>query len=115
MARSGEAELRQAPQPQEVECPVPAQEVQLRYQGCRGCHRAMLAFQGMAQVARSALLRGAAAVWRRVEQSVRASSTGACFAPVPRLVALRPALAQPEGHLAAALSEAAGSAAWARL
>ena len=117
MARSGGAELRQdsGPRPQEADCPVPAQEVQLRYQECRGRHRAILAFQVTAQVARSALLAEPAAVLRRVEQSVRGLSTEACFARVPRLAALGRVVAQPEGPLVSAhpvFAEAGSAGVW---
>ena len=115
MARSGGAELRQdsGPKPQETDCPVPALEVQLRYQECRGCHRAILAFRVSAQVAHSALLVAPAAVLGRVEQSVRGLSTEACFARVPRQAALGRAVAQPEGRLVSAhpVFAEAGSAA----
>jgi hypothetical protein len=116
MARSGGAEPRQdsGPKPQEADCPVPAQEVQLRY---RECHRAILAFRVTAQVPRSALLAEPAAALRRVEQSVRGLSTEACFARVPRQAALGRAVAQPEGPLVSAhpVFAEAGSAASARL
>ena len=119
MARSGGAELRQdsGPKPQEADCRVPAQEVQLRHRQCRGCHRAIWAFRVTAQVARSALLVEPAAVLRRVEQSVRGRSTVARFARVPRQAGLGQAVAQPEGRLVSAhpVFAEAGSAASARL
>lgn len=117
MARSDGVELRQdsGPEPQEADCPVPAQEAKLRH---RECHRAILAFRVTAQVARSALLAEPPAVLRRVEQSVRGLMAEACLARVPRRAAWGRAVAQPEGPLAAAhpvFSEAAGSVASARL
>ena len=116
MARLGGAEPRQdsAPQPQEANRPVPAQEVQPRY---RECHRAILIFRVTAQVARSALLAEPAAALRRVEQLVRGLATEAWFARVPRQAASGRAVAQLEGPLVSArlVFAEAGSEASAKL